>query len=130
MMRGAPVPVRRSALAEGDHTDDAHFDLRQRHGRVTRLLHEKARPEAALRPAPLSRDFDLEEHAPYDAGNRFEHIAMDVEGDFHAAVERLRAQGVKVLQGPKRDPSGTRWIAFVEDPNGIPVELLEPRAQP
>ncbi len=71
--------------------------------------------------------FDLEEHAPYAMGNRVEHIAMDVEGDFPDAIERLRTLGVKVLAGPKKDPSGTRWIAFVEDPNGIPVELLEPR---
>ncbi len=73
--------------------------------------------------------FDLEDHEPYALGNRLEHLALDVAGDFAAAIEKLRSQGVKVLSGPKRDPSGTRWIAFVEDPNGIPVELLEPRAE-
>ncbi|MBV8074294.1 MAG: VOC family protein, partial [Candidatus Eremiobacteraeota bacterium] len=44
------------------------------------------------------------------------------------AVERLREQGVRIVKEPKKSPSGTRTIAFVEDPNGIPVELLEPRA--
>jgi lactoylglutathione lyase len=71
--------------------------------------------------------YDLEEHPPYQIGNRYEHLALEVDGDFHAAIERMRENGVKVLQGPKKSPGGSRWIAFVEDPNGIPVELLEPR---
>ena len=74
--------------------------------------------------------YDLEEHPPYELGNRYEHLAVEVDGDMPAAIERLRAQGVKILKEPKKSPGGTRWIAFVEDPNGIPVELLEPRAGP
>lgn len=71
--------------------------------------------------------YDLEGHPPYALGNRYEHLAVEVEGDVVGAVERLRAQGVKILKEPKKSPGGTRSIAFVEDPNGIPVELLEPR---
>jgi len=71
--------------------------------------------------------YDLEEHPPYQIGNRYEHLALEIGGDFAAEIERLRREGVKVLQGPKKSPGGSRWIAFVEDPNGIPVELLEPR---
>ncbi|HEX3550562.1 MAG TPA: VOC family protein [Candidatus Elarobacter sp.] len=71
--------------------------------------------------------YDLEEHPPYEVGNRYEHLALEVEGDLREAVDRMRAAGVKVIKEPKKSPSGTRWIAFVEDPNGIPVELLEPR---
>jgi lactoylglutathione lyase len=71
--------------------------------------------------------FDLEEHAPYEIGNRYEHLAIEVDGDLPGYVEKLKSQGVKVLTAPKKSPGGTRWIAFVEDPNGIPVELLEPR---
>ena len=72
--------------------------------------------------------YDLEEHPPYELGNRYEHLALEVDGDLTALCERLRTQGVKVLRGPKKSPGGTRSIAFVEDPNGIPVELLEPKA--
>jgi len=72
--------------------------------------------------------YDLEEHPPYQLGNRYEHLAIEVDGDLPAFCERLKAEGVKVLQGPKKSPGGTRWIAFVEDPNGIPVELLEPKS--
>jgi lactoylglutathione lyase len=71
--------------------------------------------------------YDLEEHAPYDVGNRYEHLAVEVDGDVTAAVEQLRAAGVKILREPKKSPNGKRAIAFIEDPNGVPVELLEPR---
>jgi lactoylglutathione lyase len=71
--------------------------------------------------------FDLEDHPPYEIGNRYEHLAIEVDGDLPGYVEKLKSQGVKVLTAPKKSPGGTRWIAFVEDPNGIPVELLEPR---
>ena len=33
----------------------------------------------------------------------------------------------KILKDVKKSPGGSRAIAFIEDPNGIPVELLEPR---
>jgi lactoylglutathione lyase len=71
--------------------------------------------------------YDLEEHPPYDLGNRYEHLALEVDDDLRAYVDRLRAAGVKIIKDVKKSPSGTRAIAFVEDPNGIPVELLEPR---
>jgi lactoylglutathione lyase len=71
--------------------------------------------------------YDLEAHPPYEVGNRYEHLALEVDGDLHGVIERLRADGVKIAKEPKKSPGGTRSIAFVEDPNGIPVELLEPR---
>jgi lactoylglutathione lyase len=72
--------------------------------------------------------YDLEDHPPYVLGNRYEHLALEIDGDMASTIEHLRAVGVKILTEPKKPPSGTRWIAFVEDPNGIPIELLEPRA--
>lgn len=69
--------------------------------------------------------FDLEEHPPYELGNRYEHLAIEIDGDMTAELERLRAHGVTVLRGPKTSPGGKRAIAFIEDPNGIPIELLE-----
>ncbi len=74
--------------------------------------------------------FDLEEHPPYELGNRYEHLALELDGDFPAAIERLRSEGIKVTSGPKKSPGGSRWLAFVEDPNGIAVELLEARTRP
>ncbi len=71
--------------------------------------------------------YDLEEHPPYEVGNRYEHLALEVEGDLAAYIAKLRERGVKILKDVYKSPSGKRAIAFVEDPNGIPVELLEPR---
>ncbi|MBV8244381.1 MAG: VOC family protein [Candidatus Eremiobacteraeota bacterium] len=73
--------------------------------------------------------FDLEEHPPYQIGNRYEHLALEVEGDLAQIVEDLRGRGVTILKDVKKSPGGGRSIAFVEDPNGIPVELLEPRGE-
>ncbi len=73
--------------------------------------------------------YDLEEHAPYDGGNRYEHLAVEVDGDIREVVERLRASGVKIVRDVKPSPGGKRSIAFVEDPNGVPIELLEPRVR-
>jgi len=71
--------------------------------------------------------FDLEAHPPYELGNRYEHLALEVEGDLAEFIVKARANGVKVLKDVYKSPSGTRAIAFIEDPNGIPIELLEPR---
>jgi lactoylglutathione lyase len=72
--------------------------------------------------------YDLEAHDPYAIGNRYEHVAIEVEGDLRGFMEKLRAAGVKIIKEVKSAPGGGRAIAFVEDPNGIPVELLEPRS--
>lgn len=74
--------------------------------------------------------YDLEEHPPYALGNRYEHLAIEVDGDLPGVLADLRAKGVKVTQDYKKAPGGSRGIAFIEDPNGIPVELLEPREGP
>src|ERR1700676_799696 len=62
--------------------------------------------------------YDLEEHPPYEMGNRVEHLALEVDGEMGAVLDELRGKGVKVLRGPKQPPGGGRQIGFVEDPNG------------
>jgi len=71
--------------------------------------------------------YDLEEHPPYTIGNRYEHLAIEADGDLEPYIAQLRERGVKILKDVYKSPSGTRAIAFIEDPNGIPVEVLEPR---
>ena len=70
--------------------------------------------------------YDLEDHPPYEIGNRYEHLAIEIEEPIPAFVERVRSEGVKILQEPKSSPNGKRVIAFIADPNGIPIELLAP----
>jgi lactoylglutathione lyase len=74
--------------------------------------------------------YDLEDHPPYQIGNRYEHLAIEAEGDLEAYIAKLRERGVKILKDVYKSPGGSRAIAFVEDPNGIPVEVLEPRKVP
>jgi lactoylglutathione lyase len=62
-------------------------------------------------------------------GNRYEHLALEADGDLSVYVNGLKAKGVRILKDVYKSPSGTRAIAFIEDPNGIPVELLEPRRE-
>jgi lactoylglutathione lyase len=71
--------------------------------------------------------YDLEDHPAYALGNRYEHLALEADGDLRQYVDALRSKGVKILKDVYKSPGGSRAIAFVEDPNGIPVELLEPR---
>jgi lactoylglutathione lyase len=74
--------------------------------------------------------YDLEEHPPYELGNRYEHLAIEIDThDLPEYVEGLRAKGVKIVKEVKKSPGGTRAIAFIEDPNGIPVEVLEPSSR-
>jgi lactoylglutathione lyase len=71
--------------------------------------------------------YDLETHPPYAIGNRYEHLAIEADGELEPYIAQLRERGVKILKDAYKSPSGTRAIAFIEDPNGIPVEVLEPR---
>ncbi|MGD0969754.1 MAG: VOC family protein [Candidatus Aquilonibacter sp.] len=71
--------------------------------------------------------YDLEAHPPYTIGNRYEHLAIEADGELEPYIAQLRDRGVKILKDAYKSPSGTRAIAFIEDPNGIPVEVLEPR---
>jgi len=59
----------------------------------------------------------------YDLGNGFGHIAIEVD-DVYAAAERIRAKGGRIIREPGPMNAGTTIIAFVEDPDGYPIELL------
>ncbi|MHB8461663.1 MAG: VOC family protein [Vulcanimicrobiaceae bacterium] len=73
--------------------------------------------------------FDLEAHPPYALGNRYEHLAIEADGALEPYIATLRGRGVKIVKDVYRSPGGSRAIAFIEDPNGIPVEVLEARVR-
>ncbi|MBV8117362.1 MAG: VOC family protein, partial [Candidatus Eremiobacteraeota bacterium] len=56
-----------------------------------------------------------------------EHLAIEADGDLKPYIDGLKSKGVKIVKDVYKSPGGTRAIAFIEDPNGIPVEVLEPR---
>lgn len=59
----------------------------------------------------------------YTIGTGYGHIAIGVP-DVEAACAALAQEGVKMPVPPKKRPSGN-WLAFVEDPDGYRVELLQ-----
>ncbi|NUO50404.1 MAG: lactoylglutathione lyase [Polyangiaceae bacterium] len=60
----------------------------------------------------------------YDLGDAFGHIAIGVT-DIYATCDKLRAEGVKITREPGPMKHGSTVIAFVEDPNGYKVELIQ-----
>jgi lactoylglutathione lyase len=60
----------------------------------------------------------------YDMGTAYGHIAIGVD-DVYAACEKIRSAGGKVVREAGPMAGGTTVIAFVEDPDGYKVELLE-----
>ena len=66
--------------------------------------------------------------ASYELGNAFGHVALEVE-DAAAACNTIRGRGGKVVREAGPMKHGTTVIAFVEDPDGYKIELIE-RKQP
>ncbi len=60
----------------------------------------------------------------YTLGDAFGHIAIGTD-DIKATCERIRSLGYKVVREPGPMKHGTTVIAFVEDPNGYKIELIE-----
>ena len=59
----------------------------------------------------------------YDMGTGFGHIAVEVD-DVYQATEDIRQRGGKILRDAGPMNAGTTIIAFVEDPDGYPIELI------
>ena len=60
----------------------------------------------------------------YDIGTAFGHLALGVS-DVYATCERIREQGGKITREPGPVAGGTRVIAFVVDPDGYKIELIQ-----
>jgi lactoylglutathione lyase len=98
-----------------------------------RLLREKEYPEGKFTLAfvgygdeadntviELTYNWDTDH---YDRGTGYGHIAIEVD-DVYAAVEELRDRGGKVIRDAGPMNAGTTIIAFIEDPDGYPIELI------
>lgn len=69
----------------------------------------------------LTYNWDTEH---YDLGNAYGHIAIGV-ADAKAACDKIKKLGGKVVREAGPMMHGTEIIAFVEDPDGYKIELIE-----
>ena len=60
----------------------------------------------------------------YELGTGYGHIALEVEDAYAACVE-IKGRGGKVVREAGPMKGGTTVIAFVEDPDGYKVELIQ-----
>lgn len=59
----------------------------------------------------------------YDIGKGYGHIAIEVD-DVYKAADEIKRRGGKILREAGPMNAGATIIAFVEDPDGYPIELI------
>ena len=60
----------------------------------------------------------------YELGNAYGHIALGVD-DIYSTCEQIKTQGGKVVREAGPMKHGSTVIAFVEDPDGYRIELIQ-----
>ena len=78
-------------------------------------------PEADNAVLELTYNYGIER---YDLGAAFGHVAIEVD-DAYAACERIGAAGGVVSRPAGPVKGGSTVIAFVEDPDGYKIELIQ-----
>lgn len=74
--------------------------------------------------AEIELTHNWDQQKPYDLGTGFGHFAIGVP-DAAALVETVRAFGGRVTREAGPVKFGTTVIAFVEDPDGYKIEIIE-----
>ncbi len=94
------------------------FDIESR--RVTALFvgFDGYRESALLE---ITQKWDIQE---YTHGTGYGHVAIGIP-DLPATVEKIREAGFEVTEEPKVLMTGGPMVAFVKDPDGFAVELIQ-----
>ena len=79
-------------------------------------------PEASNTVVELT--FNWDQTDGYQIGTGFGHLALGVR-DIYRVCEALEAQGAKIPRRPGPMKHGTTHIAFIEDPDGYRIELVD-----
>lgn len=74
--------------------------------------------------AVIELTYNWDRDTPYQLGDGFGHIAIGVE-DIYKTCKTLKDNGAKITREPGPMKHGTTVIAFVEDPDGYKIELIE-----
>ncbi|HWN67809.1 MAG TPA: lactoylglutathione lyase [Haliangium sp.] len=64
----------------------------------------------------------------YELGAGFGHLALEVD-DIHKTCEDIKKAGARVTREPGPMKHGTTVIAFIEDPDGYKIELIQKGTQ-
>lgn len=78
-------------------------------------------PEDTNTVLELTHNWDT---TSYDLGNAYGHIALGVP-DAYAACEKIKTLGGRVVREAGPMKHGSTVIAFVEDPDGYKIELIQ-----
>lgn len=68
----------------------------------------------------LTHNWDTSE---YDLGNAYGHIAIETD-DIYATCEKIKSMGGEITREAGPVKGGTTVIAFVKDPDGYMIELI------
>jgi len=79
-------------------------------------------PEDTHATIELTHNWDQD--VPYDLGNGFGHVALGVRNIYETCAE-LAANGAQIPRPAGPMKHGTTVIAFVEDPDGYKIELID-----
>jgi len=72
----------------------------------------------------LELTYNYDRDRPYDLGDGYGHIALGVR-DIHGVCAALERAGANIPRKPGPMMHGTTEIAFIEDPDGYKVELID-----
>ena len=64
----------------------------------------------------------------YEIGTAYGHVAIGVD-DIHATCDRIRTAGGNITREPGPMKHGTTSIAFITDPDGYKIELIEEKSR-
>jgi len=74
--------------------------------------------------AVIELTYNYDQETPYDLGTGYGHIALGVR-DIHGICDELRKAGARITREPGPMKHGTTHIAFIEDPDGYKIELID-----
>lgn len=74
--------------------------------------------------AVIELTHNWDQDSAYELGSGFGHLAVSVP-DIYATCDVMEKEGVSIPRKPGPMKHGTTVIAFIEDPDGYKIELIE-----